>query len=108
MKAQLGKDKEKEGNSTKKRKPLVFNVFLHFHYTAKHHRAVKTLSGGIHTEVFLISWEQDFALVQERHSSKVISYFATKALSLFSKHPSLEKQSVSELRIEEKIHFVKV
>lgn len=33
----------------------------------------------------------DFALVQERHSSKVISYFATKALSLFLKHPGLEK-----------------
>lgn len=39
----------------------------------------------------------DFALVQARHSSKVISYFATKALStsLFSKRPGLEKQSAT-------------
>lgn len=39
----------------------------------------------------------DFALVQARHSSKVISYFATKALStsVFLKQPGLEKQSRS-------------
>lgn len=39
----------------------------------------------------------DFALVQARHSSKVISYFATKALStsLFLDWPGLEKQSRS-------------
>lgn len=39
----------------------------------------------------------DFALVQARHSSKVITYFATKALStsLFSKRPSLEKPSAT-------------
>lgn len=39
----------------------------------------------------------DFALVQARHSSKVISYFATKALStsVFLKRPGLEKQSRS-------------
>lgn len=37
----------------------------------------------------------DFALVQARHSSKVISYFATKALSTSLFWPSLEKQSVT-------------
>ena len=40
----------------------------------------------------------DFALVQARHSSKVISYFATKALStslFFSKRLCLEKQSAT-------------
>lgn len=37
----------------------------------------------------------DFALVQARHSPKVISYFATKALSTSLFWPSLEKQSVT-------------
>lgn len=67
-------------------------------------QALEPSSGGGGAEVFIfhrnskIITQQrglDFALVQARHSSKVISYFATKALSksLFSRWPGLEKQS---------------
>lgn len=96
-------EKGENGRVEQNRKPLVFP--LEFLFTSDQRgnsgaRAERQRWGiSFLTGISTLQHKQrglDFALVQARHSSKVISYFATKALStsLFLGKPGLEEQTI--------------
>lgn len=95
--AQLRK-KQRRGKRNKK--PLVFTLDFFVLIASQRARDQKgKLFCGRNIKFTAQQGGLDFALVQARHSSKVISYFATKALStsLLPKRPALEKQSAAGL-----------
>lgn len=105
--------REKQGDNTKRKvsnrtRSLWYSLWapllwLHCKETKEQTQALEPSGGGGSAEVFLFHRNTkftaqqrglDFALVQARHSSKVISYFATKATSA-TVRPGFEKQSAS-------------